>query len=129
MAKEKDNTARAKFFRVACLRPRGRMLHEFCQADIWYNMRNCIEHQTSFGWSFFYMLTMANEPCMLVQGVSEHFQKSISRHIRPSVHQCEPYNAKADGRIYFLSTMQPTGSRPPGQLSPQEAPQKRPPYP
>ena len=46
----------------------------------------------------------------MVQGVSEHFQKSTSRQVRPSAIQCEPYNAWQVGGFNFYHGRSATGS-------------------
>ena len=49
----------------------------------------------------------------MVQGVSEHFQKSTSRHIRPSAIQCEPYNAwQVGGFNFIMGAAQPVPAPP-----------------
>ena len=46
----------------------------------------------------------------MVQGVSEHSQKSTSRQVRPSAIQCEPYNAWQVGGFNFYHGCSATGS-------------------
>ena len=46
----------------------------------------------------------------MVQGVSEHSQKSTSRQVRPSATKCEPYNAWQVGGFNFYHGCSATGS-------------------
>jgi len=52
-----------------------------------------------------------------VQGVSEHFQKSTSRQVRPSAIQCEPYNAWQVGGFNFIMDAAQPVSAPPIHLA------------